>query len=329
MWRLGEVARKRQTFICFLQQRQHEKNQCKTVWSFGVKRIEGVPFVAHNIAEIKFVRRQSKMNKQSKSASWSPDVSAIQKGNPNSLKKRPHNFPRKSISRFSGSDGRVHVNWKNGSASAKKGPKSDIFIFDRLWDQRTEDFSNTLFEMPFQSMADELLRRNATTLSTSETIVAAKMFALWRYRSWCSKNPPHDQHLSGCKVPSASPTGWTQDEGEQLEKRGFIITQQGTTQDKEGYVSPVVPRCMTVWPKLKNYVEMFAAEHVNRKWGMLVDPFTNIIIPDICPSIGLLPLSPNRCIEIDAEDQTLTELESQNLRKILVENSDQYWISKG
>jgi hypothetical protein len=269
------------------------------------------------------------MNKQSKSTSWSPHIKAIQKKNPNELTKRPHNFPRKSIARFADSDGKVKVNWNADQNPFRTKPNNPIFTLDRLWDQRTEELSNVKFERPFQVMADDLVSRDAKTLSTSETMVAARMFALWRYRSWCSKNPPYDQHLSGLKVPSASAAGWKQDEGEQLEKHGFILTQQGTTQDEEGYVSPVVPGCMTVWPKLKNYVEMFAAEHVNRKWGMLVDSFTNIIIPDICPSIGLLPLDPNRCIEIDANDQTLTELESQNLRKILVENSDQYWISKG
>lgn len=268
------------------------------------------------------------MSNHAKSTSWSSDLRTIQKKNPNELTKRPHNFPRKNIARFADSDGKVQVNWNDGQKPFRTKPNNPIFTLDRLWDQRTEELSNVKFERPFQVMADDLVSRDATTLSTSETIVAAKMFALWRYRSWCSKNPSTDQHLSCLKVPSAPATGWTQDEGEQLEKKGAIITLHETTQDEEGYVSSFVPGHMTVWPKLNAFVCRFASEHVNRKWGMLVSQYDEIVIPDICLSIGLLPLNPSRCIEIDAKDQTLTELESQNLRKILEENSDKYWISK-
>jgi hypothetical protein len=151
---------------------------------------------------------------------WSPDRLTVQEGNPHKLTKKPHNFPRKAISRFAGADGRMLVKFKNGWPAKRYQPTSELFTVPRHWDQRTENLSTKLFEEPFQNLVDHLTRQNPTLLTTEEMLICTRMYALWKYRSLLNKNPPQDLVLSCIKAPPSQTGEWTQNEGEQIEKCG-------------------------------------------------------------------------------------------------------------
>jgi hypothetical protein len=272
------------------------------------------------------------------SSRWSPNSDSIQANNPNSLTKKPHNFPRRSIERFAGTDGRVQVNWKNNPLPSskganpppsRKGPKSDTFIIKRLWNQRTENFSNKFYEVPFQNMVNRLIALNTKSLTSEEMTISAKMYALWYYRSWLIMHPPKDLHMPEFQTRASDYPGWTQNEGEQLENTAIFALQWVEEADQPGEFSAIIPASQLVWPQLRSYVLRFANEHKDLKWGIVENPFDEFVIPDFCPPRPMLPLSPNKCLLCEVPDTVLTKEGSLLINKFLLENSQKYWISKG
>ncbi len=80
-----------------------------------------------------------------------------QKGNPHGLTIDQHVFPKRSIERFAGQDGRVYVYLKSKQVYFQAAPGDVIFCAKRIWDQRAEYGYMREIEDKFQALAESII----------------------------------------------------------------------------------------------------------------------------------------------------------------------------
>src|SRR5580692_2878660 len=103
--------------------------------------------------------------------------------NPNGLTLAQHVFPRRSLERFAGADGRVVVNDLVRARSRRAKPVDTLFCARRAWDQRAETGYMKGIEDEFQVLADALIAGQASISSAAERTVICQFFALWHMRA--------------------------------------------------------------------------------------------------------------------------------------------------
>lgn len=138
-----------------------------------------------------------------------------QKGNPHRLVIGQHTFPSRSIARFAGADGRVHVHMKPGGPIRRAKPIDSIFCARRAWDHGTEVGFMKSIEDRFQQLADRIIDGRVSGFDAEQTHIISSFYALWVVRAEIRDQPGNDIDLKGV-MPSR--TAWSRDEEEGLEK---------------------------------------------------------------------------------------------------------------
>lgn len=260
------------------------------------------------------------MRKTNGNELWSGDSKVMEKGNPTKITRRQHIFPRSVIEGFADKNGKVKVVPVSGKPIYFASSHDPRFTVERLWDQKCEEHSNELYEAPFHLLAQKLLATNTQQLNSDEGHVASGMYGLWRARTRLKRNPPIDSVLTALSCPKSA-SGWSQSEGEQLEKAGFVLTQEISN---DGH--PIVRSRFNVWPKLLKEVELFKRNYQNYNWAVLNDNARQIVIPDQCPETIAIPLSPTRCLAMINPNSDMKKLSTDSLSERLKSAAKVYWI---
>ncbi|BEH17343.1 hypothetical protein [Burkholderia pseudomallei] len=146
----------------------------------------------------------------------------VQKGNPHGLMQRQHIFPRKSIERFYGPDGKVSV-LRLGEAQGRirVTAEHEMFCAKRVWDQRAELGYMAQIEKRFQKIANLVLYGDRRWLTLENDTVTA-FYALWKHRAHYSANPVPAVLAKGVTPDS----DLTKDKKERLESNHYLFIDE-------------------------------------------------------------------------------------------------------
>lgn len=146
----------------------------------------------------------------------------VQKGNPHRLVQRQHVFPRKSIERFYGSDGRVSVlRLGQTPGRLRVTAEHEMFCAKRAWDQRAESGYMAQIEKRFQRVADLVLYGDRRWLALENDTVTV-FYALWKNRAHYGANPVPAVLMKGVMPDN----GLTKDKKELLESKHYLFIDE-------------------------------------------------------------------------------------------------------
>jgi hypothetical protein len=124
-----------------------------------------------------------------------PKFEKPQKGNPHRLAVRQHVFPSKSIARFAGSDGRVHIHTRPDNLIRRAKPTDSIFCAQRAWDHGSEVGFKKL-EDDFQRLAESILEGRVSSFGREQTHIISCFYGLWMARAEI-RDEPQDAITAG------------------------------------------------------------------------------------------------------------------------------------
>jgi hypothetical protein len=153
-----------------------------------------------------------------------PKFEKPQKGNPHRLAVSQHVFPRKSIARFAGSDGRVHIHMRPDNLIRRANPTDSIFCAQRAWDNGSEVGFKKKLEDDFKRLAESILESRVSSFGGEQTHIISCFYVLWMARAEIRDQPQQDAVLQGI-LPGRE---WSKDDEERLEKVGLAYLR-GTT----------------------------------------------------------------------------------------------------
>lgn len=214
----------------------------------------------------------------------------ISKSNPYQIVKKQHIFPSKALARFCDESGTITVAFKDRSRVFRAKNSNSVFCINRMWNEHAERISMKSIEDRYQSVIERVLE--GRTLNASEHLAITKMYALWKYRSEVSMR-------SEPKVVMKNHVGFTsQDEAERLEKAGVYFHFNGEFPSQMmtglGVLYAIEETCLTLGK--------------DTKWGILSASDGEFVIPDRCPDLVVIPMTPTQlltakkasnCIDVD------------------------------
>ncbi|MEZ8742041.1 hypothetical protein AB6E21_18535 [Photobacterium swingsii] len=204
-------------------------------------------------------------------------VSEIRKNNPHQIVKKQHVFPKHSLTRFCNDKGLLIVKYKSGENSFLATPSNPVFYANRLWNEHAESGLMKSIEDEFQLVVSKLLAEQA--LSEQEHLAITKMYALWKFRSEIPERVTEPLVLDSSMVYSVD----DQDEAERLEKGRIYFFQNGQ-----------LSRQMCVGIALPYAIEKVSIQVGKATtWGIVRAIEGQFIIPDTCPDLVVIPVSPS------------------------------------
>jgi hypothetical protein len=237
-----------------------------------------------------------------------------QKGNPHRLVIGQHTFPSKSIARFAGADGRVHLHMKQGGPIRRAKPIDSIFCARRAWDHGTEVGFMKSIEDRFQLLADLIIDGRVLAFDAEQTHVISSFYALWMARAEIRDQPRNDTILRGV-LPGR--TGWSRDEEEGLEKAGLAFFR--------GITMPAhIVNGMRAGVLVGRYLRRV---NPSASWGIIRTSGGEFIVPD-WPLHAFIPINPALALANPALNQTLDRYAIGLVNKQLRMASRRYFFAR-
>ena len=242
-----------------------------------------------------------------------PKFEKTQKTNPDQLVKGQHVFPKKSIARFAGSDGRVHIHIRPDNLIRRVKPTNNIFCAQRAWDHGSEVGIIKKIEDDFQRLAESILEGRISSFGREQTHMISCFYALWMARAEIRDKPEQDAVLPGI-LPGRE---WSKDEEEQLEKAG-IAYLRGTTfpaRDLNGM-------------RLRKQVRRYLREvDPTACWGVVRASGGEFVVPD-WPLHAFIPINPTLALVNHEINQTLNRESVGAVNKQLKSASRRYFFAR-
>lgn len=237
-----------------------------------------------------------------------------QPGNPHQLTIRQQLLPNRTIARFCGRDGLVHVHFLKEEMVRRLKPDNPLFCTMRSWDQKAESGLGKSIEDRYQVIADRLADRSLTSLAADIHRVMTEMYLLWRFRCLRARNPLPDLPVNGV----ARERDLDLDAQERLEKgRVMFLKPDGT-----------LPGRMAAGVMLQIAIDR---EWVNgahgMRWGVFYGDGLEFLVPDAFIDQPILPVTPGVCLAAGALDAELTLEEVARVNREAVRAASKYWFA--
>ena len=233
--------------------------------------------------------------------------------NPNRLTVNQHIYPRRSIARFAGNDGRVAVHDVARCQVRRAKPGDLIFCARRAWDQRAEADYMKDIENRFQSLAEQLIKGQSTIFSVEDKQAIERFFALWYMRSRYMGLEKQEIKLNGIGGENL-----TKEEEENLEAKGYLFARIGG----------VVPARQLNGLWLQSQIDSYAKDmSVVERWGVIQPKSGEFIITDT-PSHMIIPLTPKLALVGNAPDGMILAETLAQLNRHAVAESQRYFLAR-
>ena len=239
-----------------------------------------------------------------------------QRGNPHELTVNQHILPRRSIERFCGLDGRVHVNLLAPARELRLEPEDPLFCARRVWDQRAESGFGKGIEDRFQAVAHVLAGSPTAHVEPGMNATLTQMYLLWRHRSLLARQPPSDVAVRGV-IPERE---LSIDSQERLEKNGVIFLRPDMK------LSSRVVAGITLQRSIDR--DWMSGAH-SMTWGVLRSSDLEFMVPDAFIDQPVLPLTPNACLAAGmADDFDLSLVQVASLNREAIRATTRYWFAR-
>ncbi len=208
-----------------------------------------------------------------------------QKKNRHLLAIRQHVFPRASIVRFVGIDGKVFLSDRSGGRRAKPDDKS--FSAPRSWDHRVERGFMKDTEDAFQCLASSIIGGAVLGIGDAEKSIVNRFYALWYMRTQRRKLPA--LQIQG---PTSMGQSLTPEQEDNLEINGYSFCRLGgrvPARHLNGFAIQIL--------SVRFADDMLGDAH----WGIVRAQDGEFIVPD-SPIHTIVPLTPALCLISPADD---------------------------
>lgn len=195
--------------------------------------------------------------------------------------KKQHIIPSRSIQRFCGTNGNVEVLRKASGEKFLAKPKNKVFCVNQVWDQGTEKSFGKQIEDEFQSVVEQVLKRNDYTIPKKQHQAITRFLALWRYRA-SIENEAYPIH----EASKLSPTLIDPDEKIRLDELHINYV------DESGSFPSINMRGI----ELQGQVMMFDRIHHDLKWCLVKSLHLDLIVPDSPENDLFIPITPSICL---------------------------------
>ena len=236
-----------------------------------------------------------------------------QGGNPHRLVVRQHVFPKASITRFVGSDGRVDfVNGRRKTAHRTK-PGDQLFCARRAWDQRAETGYMKSIEDRFQELARAVVQDGGHVFDTPENASVSEFYALWHYRSRQRELP--DEFL---KMHAVTGNQLSKDQHEILEKKGVMAAREDGT---------IAARHIN-GAQMQMLIARYASNELGAaEWGVVVSQDGEFCVPDV-PEHGIIPITPSVCLVKDSASGMVIRSNVAEINRAFISMSRDYFFAR-
>lgn len=233
-----------------------------------------------------------------------------QPGNPNQFTIKQHVLPVASIARFAHDDGLVSVKLLAYGKVVRLPPKNVLFCARRVWNQASEQGFMRQIEGEFQALAERILR-NAISIEPPDNRVISRFYWLCRLRAEARRFPSPDAKMKGV-LPGGK---LTKNEEEMLEKNGYIFTR-GTT----------VPGRHMASIRIQVLLDRLCAPDTT--WALVYSRNIEFVVPDDFGQIGIVPLSPNRCLVANVEGGEISADNAIEINHTAIDKSSTYYFAQ-
>jgi hypothetical protein len=213
---------------------------------------------------------------------------------PSQITSRQHVIPRSVLRRFARRGGQLEVVELKTGHIRSCGPDADLFVANRLWDQRSEGRLMGQIEQRFGLTAARV-ERAVGPLRVADHEAITRMFSLWKVRTHFARNPVPDTRLKMVRPERAVSPG-AMDEGEHV---GLITMHADGT----------IPGRMIAGPLLQFGLDRQIASMPSKRWGIVRAGNGEFVLPDSFGDFMVMPLSPT-CSFIADHDDDVLELEA-------------------
>jgi hypothetical protein len=229
--------------------------------------------------------------------------------NPHSLTIKQHVLPARSITRFSGIDGKVSVRIKGREKDLILPPDDDLFCAKRAWDERAEHGYMKQIEDEFQKLADKLL--NGThSIDSSSNLTISRFHTLIRLRADVRASPLSDVELKGIQGENL-----TKDQEEILEKKWVLFSRT----DSE------VPGRQMAGLQIQILLDRICS--LDFTWGTVISTDVDFLVPDTFGDILIVPLSPQCCLVANSPSGEITRECAIEVNRIAISKSLNYILA--
>jgi len=238
-----------------------------------------------------------------------------QKGNPHGLTVMQHTFPRASIARFTGGDGRVSVSYMSKNKQLRLAPSDQLFCAKRTWDQRAEQGFMKKIEDSFQALAEAIIDGRVKRIGFFEKTVVDDFFALWNIREHRKSKPISDQAIKGVVALGQE---LTKDQQESLEKNYY------------GFVRPdyTVPGRQMAGLNIQMNLDAVRQQLVDSQWGILKAKEGEFIVPDNFSNARIVPVTPEMCLFSQSENGFISLTEVAKINRLAIASSREYFFAR-
>lgn len=216
-----------------------------------------------------------------------------------------------SIARFAQSDGRVSVHLLEHQKVVRLLPQDALFCAKRVWNQTIEHGLMRRVEDDFHALAERIL--NCTTfmsLSSAENKVVSRFYALCRLRMEAKENPP-----AGIQMKHAqSSVAHSKSQEEILETNGCMFAQ-GTTMPSRHLAS------------IRIQVLLDRLCPSDTVWAPIYSRKTEFLAPDSFRDIGIVPLSPHRCLVANSTSGEVSSENAIEINRLAIGKSLKYYFA--
>jgi len=242
-----------------------------------------------------------------------PKFEKPQKGNPHRLVVSQHVFPSKSIARFVGSDGRVHLHTRPGDLIRRAKPTDSIFCVTRAWDNGSEVGFIKKLEDDFQRLAESILEGSVSSFDVERTHIISSFYVLWMARAEIRHQPEGDIVLKGI-LPGRK---WSKDDEEQLEKAGLAFFR-GTA------LPGRIANGLRVQKQVRRYLRQV---NPTACWGIVRASSGEFLVPD-WPVHAFIPISPILPLTNHTTNKTLNRESVAMVNDELKSSSRRYFFAR-
>ena len=236
-----------------------------------------------------------------------------QKGNPYQLTVDQHIFPKASIYRFVGDDGRVELRLLGRNKTIRATPENKVFCAHRTWDQRAEAGYMKEIEDKFQELAERIIS-DRHSVSKEEQAVVSEFFSLWNIRAHRNRAPIRDQI-----VTKGEPLRkYTKDEEEELEKNHIsVIRHDGTMSGRHSNAASIQINLIEVRWQL-----------ADAQWGVLRAKAGEFMVPDNFSNARIVPLTPKICLSSQSIDEEIEMKEVAEINTLVRKSAKNYLFAR-
>ncbi|BEU95547.1 DUF4238 domain-containing protein (plasmid) [Acidovorax sp. DW039] len=238
-----------------------------------------------------------------------------QKGNPHRLVVKQHTFPRASIARFVGRDGRVCVSYTSSKKQFRLKPEDELFCAMRAWDERAEQGYMREIEDAFQSLAEAIIDGRVKHVGFFEKPIVNDFFALWNIRAHRKSQPIADQPIKGNITPERN---LTKDQQELLEKHHIAFIRPDLT----------IPGRNLAGANIQTNLAIVRDQLTDARWGILKAGEGEFIVPDNFSNVRIVPLTPTICLVSQSDNDILSLDEVAEINRYAIASRKKYVFAR-